>query len=1593
MNITPPRSNEPLRPFAETAEERIEALRLELEASTDRTRQAVVQYEIGHLTEHVLGNEAQAVREYLGAYNLDSSFRPPLIALVSIFERRRSFKNLLRLYDAEARSATSAREAASALADRAVLMADHLEGAGDARGLLETALSQAGEAQEIALLLEHQLLAEGDRDAAIAVMAQRAELVKDPVLATLLRLEVARHKEEAGDVEGALALLRSAVTTPAARWRVLEHLERVARQAGRHPERIVALEGRAKLAAATARGEDQGQGSGAFSVQRFADQARASAEAAALYREAARLRLTALNDPTGARRDYDAALDLRPDDALLRYERMLACELGGDLDAAAGEARRLLADGVDGPAAAALHFRLAEQAQAHDRADESLAHMRDALSADPGSAAAAALLDDLLRGVGDVGSAVEQLAARAEQAEGPVRAQRAWEAAQLAADVLGDFARARPLYDQAVAAAEDPTPILREQYGAALRLGDADGARASAEALLSRELDGEERSALLRELHELMRSVLEDHDAADDVLRRALDDEAATWAPELARLHGVLRGNAALASRAHRALAERASDAEAAAAHLCAAARMQMRGGDADGAVETLREALRRSASHPYAVALLEEVLRARGDADELVRLLKEAAEASDAPRAAEARLLLAGAEAEAADDVAKALQMYEEAADRDPTSVGPLFALKRLADSRGDRELLLRALEALSQRELADGEPGRFTLALGEHYDLVSGSAQLAEAPLSAALESDALAPFAAVDLALLPGADPHVRRNGVAQLLDRAGGEARLAWLREAVGNALEEDDASAAVALVEELRERAPRDPAGHLAALRLAGGRADRAADRAEAWLALGHSTDDPDVAGELLLHGLRANVIARGDAGIDDGVILAHEVMAVAPGSLEAAVALDETLSAGDDPDGRADALGSWIGHGGTAGRLAMESARGRALAAAGRAREGLEVLLRVAASEPDDLASWEAIRVCARDCQAWEPLVEACDRLAHLMEDPELAILLLEESAAVLMDELHQDGRAERRLRRVLAMDAKRPIAYGRLHDILADREDDAGLLDLVSARIELVDDPEELGKLFYEQARLFRSLGMREEALATLDNLLMLESEHLGGLALLVEIQVQKEDWAGAVETLRTLAGAEDVPDSQRRIARLGAADFLQGKLEDREGALDELLALDEAGLSDRPILERIVTLAEQVERWDAATAALAKLAAMSDDPEDVARYERRAGYLHAEHRDDRDAAIDAYARALSIAPTDAEAAQALSELLDEVGRQDLSHRFEAAVRRVLERDPTDPECLRKLRRAAAWRGDRVLDMVALSTLVGLGLADGEEAEELEDHTQLFARSAPTGALDDAAFQLLRTPGDGDAPFAFAAAVAETVAEMDELEPNLFGLGRNDTVRPDHPVRNELNALCGLLGVPAPEVWQGGNEPGRIDVMPYYKGRPNIVIGGAVQTPLSLEQRFVLGRLVAGLRLGVAPLVRRDPQRAATALFAAAAAGGAPLAAGEGRAGMAEASRRAQKVMSRKVRKVVPDQARLLGDGRVLDGWARLVHRTVGRAGLMLCADLATALRLTLGHEPDRASVLGSPEARDLLNFWLSPEALVLRQKLGLST
>ncbi|MFW5921487.1 MAG: tetratricopeptide repeat protein, partial [Polyangiales bacterium] len=293
----------------EAVEVRIAALRAEIEAEEDKTRQAVLHYEVGHLLETRARNDAMAVREYLTAYNLDASFRPPLFALVRIFERRRSFKNLSRLHRAEARSAQSEQERASAAVDQGVLLEDHVGQPDEARQEYRHALETHPGDLPAALMLERHARGAGDPDAARYALETLAHHTGGPVMKGLLLGELALDREQSGDVDGAIDALEQAVTLPLARYRLVDMLERLARRHQRTDELIKALEAKAALASAIARGEDHGQASGTFAVQRFADPDEARREAVALWQEAARRRLAG-GDAQGARAGLERALEV-----------------------------------------------------------------------------------------------------------------------------------------------------------------------------------------------------------------------------------------------------------------------------------------------------------------------------------------------------------------------------------------------------------------------------------------------------------------------------------------------------------------------------------------------------------------------------------------------------------------------------------------------------------------------------------------------------------------------------------------------------------------------------------------------------------------------------------------------------------------------------------------------------------------------------------------------------------------------------------------------------------------------------------------------------------------------------------------------------------------------------------------------------------------------------------------------------------------------------------------------------------------------------------------------------------------------------------
>lgn len=1573
----------PTHATSETAE-RLASLRDAVSVEEDSHRKAILRWELGRLAERA-GDDATAVKAFLAAYNEAPGFRPPLFDLIRVFERRRSFKNLARLYDAEYRSGKSARDRSSALADLAALLEDRGGGSTQPIERLVEALEcpPGPTLATVGLFLERSARRAGDAALVVQALEARIKAAKDPTWRALLIADLAEVQAASGtkeDIKSAAAKLFAALELGGARHRILEGLERLGRQYDRPAELVAALEGLADLAAAFAQGREEDAGSGAFSVQRFTDVKRAAGKAAAYYFEAASIRMQRLRDPRGALDCLQRAVALRPDDPLLPLVLVEAAHQAGDGDVVDEQTKRMLESGAGGRDAAALLYYAAHAAAARGQEQAALNALAATMKRAPESIVARATADAWMMASGRFDAWIDALAERSD--DGGLSL---WRAATLAAHQLQDFPRAKSLYRQAIERHDEPELILRELYTAASELDDAtvDETLDAIMGLLPH-VEGPERAALLHHRYSLLRDAGRTDDAAM-VLQQALKlEETAGWSADAARAYAARVGNHALLAEAHRVIAEQAEDDEVAAAHLAAAARAMCRADDVDGAVDMLEKALERSPGQRYGVALLEELYRARGDADAVVRLLRRAAAARSGARAGMVSILMAGAAAEASGDPKLAAETYEEAAEQDPDNVSPLWALARLAERTGDEALLLRAREALSEREIAAGTPGRATLELAEHYIAV-GKAELAESALQACLQSP-VAPEAALALLALrqDQIDPLTHLQALEALLPFAA-EGDAPRLQHELGQAASNDDL--APELGEETAAAVLERNEDDLWALltRLFAAARDASDERAELWLRLASATSDTDAATALTLHGLRAQIVgadADSDAA-EDAFLIAQEL---AEGSAAAATAVDETLSTGDDADAFADAFLGRLPHTSERTRDSVRSAAGRALAAAMRP-EATDVLRQIVSDDPTDLAAWESLRVAARNANDWAGVVEACDALAEHI-DGELKHELLEESAAVLMDYLDRPADAEKRLRRVVEEDRSRPNTYFRLHDLIAEREDPNALLELVEKRITAIDDSEQLERLYYEKARLHRARGELDQALEAIENLVMLDEEHVGGIALAVEIYVSREQWREAVDSLRQIARA-DVPAKQKRISRMGAADFLQKKLDDPLGALAELEEVEKLGMADAKIFERMARIAEDAQLFPKAAQAL--LAATEHaQGERRAALARRAARIQHEELGERDAAILTYSDALDASPTDLEAGEAIFALLAS-DQQRLTHsiRFESAVREALLRDGIREEHLRALARAAVWRNDATAENQMLQALVALGLADEDETRTANEPTSVMQR-APTG-LDDAALGTLVALGDEGPLHTLLSTVYEPLCAAAGLEPTNLGVRRNELVRSASSERDELEIYARLFGLETGDVYWGGSDEERIQAMWAKKERTTWVIGSSVRSPFDAFRRFLVGQQAMAARRRTIPIVRRDPDDGATLILAIAAASDVPIASGSDRPGLVDWTHRLTKAMPRKVKRAVAAMGSQIAiDPGSIEAYCTAARRTSMRAGLLLAGDLGVVLNALLGGTVSLEMLGYSSDALDLLHFWISPEMTQLRRGLG---
>ncbi|MCB9597501.1 MAG: tetratricopeptide repeat protein [Sandaracinaceae bacterium] len=405
--------------------------------------------------------------------------------------------------------------------------------------------------------------------------------------------------------------------------------------------------------------------------------------------------------------------------------------------------------------------------------------------------------------------------------------------------------------------------------------------------------------------------------------------------------------------------------------------------------------------------------------------------------------------------------------------------------------------------------------------------------------------------------------------------------------------------------------------------------------------------------------------------------------------------------------------------------------------------ETYERLLEVDADDPTPLDSLESLHTMVGD---WRGLVDVLQRKVERSYDPEERGELLQRAGSVLEELLGDQAGAIEAYRAALMeneTDEYALEALDRLYEAAGDHEQ---LGDVLRRRLESEQDPETRVELALRFGRVNEThLRRPHEAIDAYRRALDDDPNQLEAIEALARLYEREAQWPDLLENLRLQAGMQE--EMGRRVQLLyRAGEVLEREMDDVLSALptyQDVLELDPRFEKAIQALLRIGKLDEYreqageivepllrtQERWDELAELLAGKAQAAYDPADKRAELRRLAEVHELGRQDREAAFEAYTRALAEDPSDEQTAEDIERLAAELGAWErAADAFAVRASSALEPDVGRGLYGRLARIAEDHLGDDARAVEAYSRAIELG---GDDDEALGALDRLYTKLA----------------------------------------------------------------------------------------------------------------------------------------------------------------------------------------------------------------------------------------------------------------------
>lgn len=653
----------------------------------------------------------------------------------------------------------------------------------------------------------------------------------------------------------------------------------------------------------------------------------------------------------------------------------------------------------------------------------------------------------------------------------------------------------------------------------------------------------------------------------------------------------------------------------------------------------------------------------------------------------------------------------------------------------------------------------------------------------------------------------------------------------------------------------------------------------------------------------------------------------------------------------------------------------------------GNLEHSIEALQQAVRRRPDHLAAYQQLESLLVGRERWGDLGALYrERAASISETTEKVEMLL-RAGQLLADKQGDMGAATAAYEDVLVAQPGNASALAQLGNLRFRQAEWEKARDAYEQLIQATGDAAVIAAARYSLGVLYgEHLKDPEKAADHLEGALQAHPGNKDAWRRLAKARREQGLMPQALKCHQELLKLAQSPDDQLE-EHLAIAELYENGFQEMSqaaAAYDRALEVASDVQQQQLLLEKAAALYQRSGNLDGYVAMAERQAnsVAERDPARAAQLLEHNARLVLEHKQDTTTALRIARRALELNPDAGELRGIVADILG--GSPETLSEAIAEHRRIFESGVVRTQSVQALFHAWHTNNSRDRAYVAAEMLDFLGVASDDSAEVYSDGRANMA--VETEEELDAAMlsSLVAHPAQRNVVQEVLTLVATELSKLEADDVSNYQVDRKDVLkaRSNDPLRAACDAVAANLGGLNFEVYRTTAKPHAVAA--HHAPTPILVVGaevlGSYQTQ---EQRFLLGRALAGMRLGhhlIREMGENDLALLLSAIGKAVDKSFPPL---REHPDLDTLAKRVGSSMSRQTKKLLAEPvSQLSAEGPSVDlgAYLRAVPLTEARAGLALSGSFPLAARLHARHRgtllaEDTEMLIASLEADAVLN------------------